>query len=379
MTYGPVDYLALEFKNEQLKGEILPALLELVQKKIVRVIDLIIIQKYEDGHHEALEMEQLAPDLLSVFNPLEVEISGIIQVEDIADIAEAMADWDFGGTRLNKAVNANTNGQFRSQHEFYASATRTFEGVSNTELRGGPSSLWPGGWEIDGNFVTDGRRKLRAEIGAWTFRRDEDSRDVWSAWAGLTYQPTNSLRLSCNPSYEHNDNEMQYVQTSATAAGDRYLFGRLDQYTAMLTFRLDLCLTPGLTVQYYGAPFISAGSYTEFKRITDPRADRYEDRFLTFAESEITPVEGGYDVDEDGDAVVDYTIGNPDFNVRDFNSNLVLRWEYGLGSTIYLVWSQGRTDVVDDGDFDLREDVDDLFATHPEDVFLVKINKWFSL
>ncbi len=45
MTYGPIDYLALEFKNEQLKGEILPALLELVKNKIVRVIDLVIIQK----------------------------------------------------------------------------------------------------------------------------------------------------------------------------------------------------------------------------------------------------------------------------------------------------------------------------------------------
>ncbi len=293
--------------------------------------------------------------------------------------ANEWLDWDFGGTLLNKAVNANTNGQFRSQHEFYVSATRSFEAVSNTELRGGPSSLWPGGWEIEGSFETDERRKLRAEVGAWTFRRDEDSRDVWTAWAGLTYQPTNSLRLSCNPSYEHNDNEMQYVQTSDAAAGDRYLFGRLDQYTTTLTFRLDLCLTPGLTVQYYGAPFISAGSYTEFKRITDPRADRYDDRFHTFTDAEITPTDGGYDVDEDGDAVVDYTIDNPDFNVRDFNSNLVLRWEYGLGSTVYLVWSQGRTDVVDDGDFDLRDDVDALFATHPEDVFLVKINKWFSL
>ena len=92
MTYGPIDYLALEFKNEQLKGEILPALLELVKNKIVRVIDLVIIQKYEDGHHEALEMEQLAPDILTIFDPLEVEISGIIQVEDIEMIAEEMAN-----------------------------------------------------------------------------------------------------------------------------------------------------------------------------------------------------------------------------------------------------------------------------------------------
>jgi uncharacterized membrane protein len=90
MTYGPIDFLALEFKTDQLKGEILPELLELVKNKVVRVIDLVIIQKYEDGHHEAAEMQQLAPDLLALFDPLEVETSGIIQVEDIANVAEAM-------------------------------------------------------------------------------------------------------------------------------------------------------------------------------------------------------------------------------------------------------------------------------------------------
>jgi len=90
MTYGPIDFLALDFKTDQLKGEILPELLELVKNKIVRVIDLVIIQKYEDGHHEAMEMQQLAPDLLALFDPLEIEISGIIQAEDIADVAEAM-------------------------------------------------------------------------------------------------------------------------------------------------------------------------------------------------------------------------------------------------------------------------------------------------
>jgi hypothetical protein len=90
MTYGAIDFLALEFKTDQLKGEILPELLELVKNKIVRVIDLVIIQKYEDGHHQAMEMQQLGPDLLALFDPLEIEISGIIQAEDIAEAAEAM-------------------------------------------------------------------------------------------------------------------------------------------------------------------------------------------------------------------------------------------------------------------------------------------------
>jgi len=90
MTYGPVDFLALEFKGNQFKGEILPALLDLVQKKIVRVIDFIVIIKDQDGKHRALELEQLDAEMVRIFDPLELEISGIIQIEDIAMIAEKL-------------------------------------------------------------------------------------------------------------------------------------------------------------------------------------------------------------------------------------------------------------------------------------------------
>ena len=92
MTYGPVDFIALEFKTDQLTGESLPALLELVEKQIVRIIDLVIIQKDQAGDYQVLEIEELAPDILAIFDPLDVEISGIIQVEDIEMIAEAMED-----------------------------------------------------------------------------------------------------------------------------------------------------------------------------------------------------------------------------------------------------------------------------------------------
>jgi hypothetical protein len=90
MTYGPIDYFVIEFRTDQLTGESLPALLELVQKKIIRLIDLVIIQKDGEGEYQVLEMEELSPDVVAAFNPLEVEISGMIQIEDIELIAEAM-------------------------------------------------------------------------------------------------------------------------------------------------------------------------------------------------------------------------------------------------------------------------------------------------
>ncbi len=90
MTYGPIDFIALEFDTDQLKGEILPALLELADKKIVRIMDLVIIQKDEDGSYEALELQELDTELMAVFDPLDIEISGIVQVEDIDAIAAGM-------------------------------------------------------------------------------------------------------------------------------------------------------------------------------------------------------------------------------------------------------------------------------------------------
>lgn len=92
MTYGPIDMVVLEFENIKLTGEILPVLLDLAERKIVKVMDLVVIQKYEDDNYEALELQQLDEDLISVFDPLDIEISGIVQVEDIEHIAEALED-----------------------------------------------------------------------------------------------------------------------------------------------------------------------------------------------------------------------------------------------------------------------------------------------
>ena len=139
MTYGPVDFLALEFKTENLKGEILPALLDLVEKKIVRVIDLVVIQKYADGHHEAVEVKQLSPDVLSVVDMLNPEISGIIQVEDIDMIAEKMANdtlaaalllenlWAVQFKEALLRANANLIAQLRIPHETVEEALAIFE------------------------------------------------------------------------------------------------------------------------------------------------------------------------------------------------------------------------------------------------------------
>jgi hypothetical protein len=90
MTYGPIDFIALEFKGNQFRGEIFPEIMNLVNNGIVRVIDMIIVQKDADGKVSHREIQEHDKNVLAVFNPLEAEISGMIQVEDIEMIGEKL-------------------------------------------------------------------------------------------------------------------------------------------------------------------------------------------------------------------------------------------------------------------------------------------------
>lgn len=90
MTFGPIDFLALEFEGNKFKGEILASLLELIEQKIVRVIDLVVIMKDENGEVLVSEMQQLDDELLAIFDAEEIAASGMITATDIEMVAEAL-------------------------------------------------------------------------------------------------------------------------------------------------------------------------------------------------------------------------------------------------------------------------------------------------
>lgn len=153
----------------------------------------------------------------------------------------------------------------------------------------------------------------------------------------------------------------------------------ISQETFYFTFRVDYNLSPDLTVQYYAMPFISGGLYTNFKRITNPKANTYSNRYHEFSANEISysAVNEMYAVSELGNGTTDYSFYNPDFNFKQFRSNLVLRWEYKAGSAVYLVWSQNRTGIDYYGDFDIGGDFKDLFKVDPYDVIMLKFSYRF--
>jgi hypothetical protein len=289
--------------------------------------------------------------------------------------------WDFGGESIFDGGNIGLWGQFKNYWSFSAGINRQGSSLYVSALRGGPALQWSGGWNSWFSVESDSRKKISYFAEAFLSYKDENDSRINELGVGISYRPNKALSLSVSPTYNFNLDELQYITTLDQDDGKKYIFSRIDQNTLGLTCRLNLSLTPDLSIQLYGQPFISSGGYSDFKRITDSRAEEYADRFHSFTGDEIDydPSGNEYSVDENLDGVVDYSFGKPDFNFLQFRMNLVARWEYIPGSTLYVVWTQGRTDSRSMSDFSITEGMQDLFSLHPHNIFLIKFSYCFQL
>jgi hypothetical protein len=289
--------------------------------------------------------------------------------------------WDFSGKLVSAYANTNFSSQFKNRWGINGNFTRLGESNSTSLLRGGPSFTMPGGKEMNLNLMTDQSKKISLFMGNYLGVGDVRVYREHGFYLGANIRPMNALSVSFEPSYSYSKNIMQYVETNAMDSDPRYLFAELDQKTLSFTFRVNYTINPELTLEFYGQPFVSAGKYNHFKRTTNTHAETFRGRYHEYAGSEITynAADNAYMIDENIDGTMDYSIGNPDFNFRQFRSNLVIRWEYKPGSTLFLVWSQGRTSADSNGRFSYGNDMKDLFGVVPHDVFLLKFSYWFSL
>jgi len=87
---GPVDYVVVEFPGSNFKGEILPELAGLVQRGIVRVLDLVLITKEEDGTFDAFEFGDIDDGVLGELREVERELADLLSEQDVAEVAQAL-------------------------------------------------------------------------------------------------------------------------------------------------------------------------------------------------------------------------------------------------------------------------------------------------
>jgi hypothetical protein len=143
---------------------------------------------------------------------------------------------------------------------------------------------------------------------------------------------------------------------------------------------LEYSINPNLSVQYYGRPFFASGKYDNFKYITNPDANKYSNRFYQLLPSQINYDSNNeeYLVDENTDGTTDYSFDNRNFNFMDFQSNLIVRWEYRPGSTVFFVWTMSKQTSESIYSTSINNDVDNLYYTHPHNIFLVKFSYRFN-
>jgi uncharacterized membrane protein len=99
MTYGPIDLIALEFPGNRFRGEILPEIFDLVEKEIIRVIDLVVIMK-DQGEVIVRELRELDAAHMAMFDPLQADVNQMITRTDIDMIAEQLAENSTAGILL---------------------------------------------------------------------------------------------------------------------------------------------------------------------------------------------------------------------------------------------------------------------------------------
>ncbi|MCF6347117.1 MAG: carbohydrate binding family 9 domain-containing protein [Flavobacteriaceae bacterium] len=250
---------------------------------------------------------------------------------------------------------------------------------TNTILQGGPRFRFSRENISFFFFGTDSRKKLRFRTGYVYSQAKQNSFSFLRIETGVTYQPINSFSISLNPEYSRNPNKTQYVTETNFNGTPRYITAEIDQQTLSASIRLNYTINPNLTIQYYGQPFISRGTYKNFNFITNPVADDLYDRFQLYDNNQISFNGSNYLVDENTDGTTDYEIRNPDFSFVQFRSNLVVRWEYIPGSEIFLVWSQGNTGSQDPKNHLFRSLDNQIFGEKADNTFLIKATYRFVL
>jgi hypothetical protein len=290
---------------------------------------------------------------------------------------EQFNTWNFNGTYLGSGAHLSFTSVFKNQWSLIANLIYHSRALDTKILRGGSDMIMPHSITSFGSLNTDPSKKVTASLVYSYEHAGNNSAVTYQVEPGITYRPINNLKLGIKANYTGNNNELQYVARQNYLSEQRYILGTIDQKTLGLTFRADLNLTPEFSIQYYGSPFISRGSYKEFKHVTDPKANDYKGRFALY--NNVTLSDGKYLLDDNNDNIADYSIYNPDFNFHQFRSNLVARWEYRLGSFIYFVWSSERTENTGESNASIGQSYKRLRSVYPNNIFLIKLNYWFSL
>jgi hypothetical protein len=281
---------------------------------------------------------------------------------------------DYGGERLGRNLYGETEISTLSGAYLYTKIGAETGRLNTHVLRGGPALRLADRFSSYLYFETDGGKRVQYKLDAnAAITAESRSAYLWGE-PGMVWKLGDRLKAGLSVGYARGSQPNQYAGTATGAAAPVYVMGRLDQQILSSTLSVNMNFSPSLSLSYYGGPFAATGRYSEFQAVTDPRAADQAKRYagLALQPAGDGALQGSY-------RGAPLRLAGPDFNWREFKSNLVLRWEYKAGSFLYCVWSQYRSDTADIGGFAPGSQYQRLFSAHPDNTFLIKLSYWFSI
>jgi hypothetical protein len=307
---------------------------------------------------------------------------------DLAYIVGGQQTQNFDGDLTNRDVHfwiGSGTPQYWRWNAWVMHGSQTYD---DRALRGGPVALSPAYDIFSANVNTDSRRAVVFNANTH-LNHNTDGGFQSRVSTSARWKPVSNVQATFGPSYNLSRNMQQYVTavddpTSTAFYGTRYALSTLVQKTLSLDTRLAVTFTPTSTLELYLQPFIASGSFSDFKEFDAPRTLRKSiygrDRGTITATRDAAGVVTKYTVDPDAAGpAAPFSFDNPSFNRRSLVGNAVYRWEYRPGSTVFVVWTQSRNDELRNvGDFEFGRDRSALLATHPDNIFLIKVNYWLG-
>lgn len=270
--------------------------------------------------------------------------------------------WNTSGTRLENAL--NFNGHMGLNNNWDVHMGGTFAGLTDRFCdrctRGGPALRQSSGFFPWGGVNTDSRRTVSGGMWVNLWFTDEGQSRGSSLSPYVNFRLSPRLQINFGTGFSRDNNHTQWYNNLVDSVGaTHYTFAHLKQRTVSMSTRINYTITPDMTFEFYGQPFVATGTYSDVREVsTTPGADSYGDRFRPY----VPPASS-----------------QTSFKFTQLRTNAVARWEYRPGSTLFLVWAHGRQDSSNDTrNRSWARDYRDLFELHPDNTFLIKVAYWLS-
>jgi hypothetical protein len=276
--------------------------------------------------------------------------------------ASVYGDFTASGMPTTNTLELDGEVQFTNYVSLAADAwtDNQFTALCDRCARGGPALRLSPTANLLVNLSADPRPAMHPTIAAIYTVADGGRTTLWRVRPYVTVRSRSNLSWELGTRYQRNRDNTQWYSNYGVIGSDttHYVFAHLDQELLSFTARLNYTASTTTSLQLYAEPFVTTGRYFRVREMARPRASDYDARFKPFA------------LPSPPDA----------FNVKQFHSSAVWRWEYRPGSTVFLVWTQGRDQGErDPGSFLPARDLRNLFAARPDNTFLVKASYWFNL